>query len=265
MKLFFQKIGKGPAFIILHGLYGSSDNWISIAKKLSDKYTVYMVDQRNHGRSAHDNAHTYQLMCDDLNEFIKDHNLIKPEIMGHSMGGKTAILYAATYPENISRLIVIDTALAGYASLNEYSPQALQHLNIIHTMLAMDLSKFNNRAEIDNELKKTISSQAIRQFLMKNIQRNKLNTYAWRINVKVLANALPEIMGPVSLQKILNKRQITEIPILFVRGGKSDYLLPIHYQEIKQFFPNAQFETIPGAGHWLHVERPEELISLIHS
>jgi pimeloyl-ACP methyl ester carboxylesterase len=264
MKLFSQKIGSGPSLIILHGLYGSSDNWVTIAKQIADKYTVYLVDQRNHGRSPHDNAHSYQLMCADLLEFITDNNIEKTILIGHSMGGKTALLFAALYPERLSGLIIVDIAPAGYASLNEYSPQALQHLNIIHAMLEMDFGMHKSRTEIEKTLEKSIKDTSIRQFIMKNVHREKDGQYRWKLNVNALSKALPEIMGPIHLEKILKGKQIIEFPILFIRGGKSNYLLPSHYPEIKEYIPNALIETILNAGHWVHAEQPEEFLKTIN-
>lgn len=256
MDLFFQKSGNGDPIIILHGLYGSSDNWVTFARQLAERNTVYLIDQRNHGRSPHHPEHSYDRMSEDLLEFFTKQHIEKAVILGHSMGGKTAMLFAAKYPEKVKGLIVVDIAPAGYASVNEFSPQAIAHLNIVNAMLSVDLAQYNTRTEIETELAKTITDAAIRQFIMKNVHRNADHSFNWKLNLKALSNALPEIMGSIHLEKVLAHKEPIHIPTLFIRGGRSNYLLPEHYAEIKTYFSEAQIETIPNAGHWVHAEQP---------
>lgn len=256
MDLFFQKSGSGGPIIILHGLYGSSDNWVTFARQLAERNTVYLVDQRNHGRSPHHPEHSYEQMSEDLLAFFTNKQLEKAVILGHSMGGKTAMLFTAKYPEKVKGLMVIDISPAGYASLNEFSLQAIVHLNIVNAMLSVDLAQYSSRTEIENELAKTITDASIRQFIMKNIHRNPDHSFNWKLNLQALSKALPEIMDSIHLEKVLDQKEPIHIPTLFIRGGRSNYLLPEHYAEIKTYFPEAQIETIPNAGHWVHAEQP---------
>lgn len=256
MDLFFQKIGTGDPIIILHGLYGSSDNWVTFARQLAERNTVYLIDQRNHGRSSHHPEHSYERMSDDLLAFFANQHIEKAIILGHSMGGKTAMLFTAKYPEKVKGLIVVDIAPAGYASLSEFSPQAIVHLNIVNAMLSVDLAQHKTRTDIENELAKTITDASIRQFIMKNIHRKADHSFNWKLNLSALSKALPEIMGSIHLEKVLAQKPPIHIPTLFIRGGRSNYLLPEHYAEIKTYFSEAEIETIPNTGHWVHAEQP---------
>lgn len=258
MKLFFQKMGEGPVLIILHGLYGLSDNWLTFGRKLSEHFTVYLVDQRNHGRSPHSSEHTYPEMSDDLCEMMDSEGTERAIVLGHSMGGKTAMQFAAMYPGRLSGLIVVDIAPAGYSALSDHSPQVIMHMNIVDTLLSIDLKKFSSRTEIDDELEKRITDAKIRQFLMKNVHRSKDGSFNWKLNIEAINNHLPEIMGPVIFEPYAGKRAIGGFPVLFIRGGRSNYLLPEHYAGIKEYFPGAIIETIPGAGHWVHADKPVE-------
>lgn len=265
MQLYFQKIGEGPVLIILHGLYGLSDNWISIARKLGIDHTVYIVDQRNHGRSPHHPINTYDAMAQDLNELMVSENIEKASILGHSMGGKTAMVFSALFPTKVDKLIIVDIGPGGYANVDQHSPQVLAHLNIVHSMLSIDFDAFTSRVQIDNELAKTIKDQTIRQFLMKNVHRNIDNTFCWKLNIDAISKAMPAIMGSVSLEKILNGAPITEFPVLFIKGEKSDYINKEQEVLINKFFPNALIETIRDAGHWVHSEQPESFYNLVNS
>lgn len=256
MDLFFQKSGNGYPVIILHGLYGSSDNWVTFARQLAERNTVYLVDQRNHGRSPHHSEHSYERMSEDLLAFYSSQQIEKAIVLGHSMGGKTAMLFTAKYPDKVKGLIVVDISPASYASLSEFSPQAIVHLNIVNAMLSVDLAQYKTRSDIENELAKTITDASIRQFIMKNIHRNPGNSFNWKLNLDALSKTLPEIMGSIHLEKVLIQKQAIHVPTLFIRGGRSNYLLPEHYTEIKTYFPDAQIETIPNAGHWVHAEQP---------
>ena len=263
MKLFYQKFGEGPALIILHGLYGSSDNWVTIARKLSSRYTIYLIDLRNHGKSAHSPEHSYHLMVGDLAGFMTIENIEKAYILGHSMGGKTAMLFAAMYPSKVAGLIVVDIGPGGYANLSQYSPQVIAHLNIVNAMLSIDPSKFSSRVEIENELAKTIKDISVRQFIMKNIERSGDNIFAWKLNVDAISRSLPAMMGPIPLDKILGPNQITQFPVLFIKGGRSNYISPDQQALINQYFPEAQIETVPGANHWVQAEQPAKFMDVL--
>jgi esterase len=263
MKLYFQKLGQGPALIILHGLYGSSDNWVTIARKLSSHYTIYLVDQRNHGRSPHSSEHTFEGMAADVDELMTSENIEKAYILGHSMGGKTAMLFAALHPDKLLGLIIVDIYPGGYAELLQHSPQVIAHLNIVTTMLSIDMNDFSKRADIETELAKTIKDLSVRQFIMKNLHRNPDNTFSWKLNISVISKALPLIMGPIPLNKILDFKTLTLFPVLFMKGEHSSYIGPNQIAEIKKYFPKAQIQTIAGAGHWVHADNPDQFMLVL--
>jgi pimeloyl-ACP methyl ester carboxylesterase len=261
MKLHFQKFGNGPVLIILHGLYGMSDNWIAFARQLADSYTVYLVDQRNHGRSPHNDEQSYLAMSSDLNEFISSENLDKVIVLGHSMGGKTAMLYTVRFPEKVSSLIVVDIAPVNYSSVDSYNPQVITHLNIVNAMLSVDFAKMSNRIDINNELEKIIKDDTIRQFIMKNIHRKQDGKFEWKLNVNAIGKALPEMMNYPG--KYLEVQLQQKIPVLFIRGGLSGYIMPEYFTTIKAIFPTAQIETIPNAGHWVHADQPVKFMQAV--
>jgi esterase len=263
LNLYYQKLGQGPTLIILHGLYGSSDNWISVARKFASRLTVYLIDLRNHGRSPHTSGHSYPLMADDIDELISYEGIGKAYILGHSMGGKVAMLYAAMHPEKVTGLIVVDIGPGGYANLSQYSSQVIGHLNIVNTMLSVNLSNFATRAEIENELAKTIKDLNARQFIMKNIERRKDYSFAWKLNVDAISKSLPAMMGPIPLDKILVDKQITQFPVLFIKGETSNYISPDQIAILLKYFPEAQIKTVTGANHWVHSEQPEQFMKIL--
>ncbi|MCD4834808.1 MAG: alpha/beta fold hydrolase [Bacteroidales bacterium] len=251
MDLFFRKYGEGPPLIIIHGLYGSSDNWVGIGRKLAKNFEVFLIDQRNHGRSPHSSDHTYQLLREDLRKFMDKQSIQKAIIIGHSMGGKTAMFFAANYPERVSHLLIADISPRSYKSTNAI--QLLAHSKIIRAMYNLDFYGISSRQEIDDILAKSIPENRIRQFLLKNIKRSKNNEYSWSLNIKAIRNELANIMDGLDE----NQPEITGFPVLFIKGGNSDYILDKDKKAIQQIFPYADIETIPNAGHWLHAEQPE--------
>jgi esterase len=262
MKLYFQKLGNGPAIIVLHGLYGSSDNWLTFARWLSSNHTVYLVDMRNHGRSPHHPEHSYEVMCTDIKELVVSEELHNICLLGHSMGGKTAMLYALKFPEDLSGLIVVDIAPVKYSSVDLYNNQAIVHLNIVQAMLSVDFSKVKSRTEINSELENTIKDVAVRQFIMKNVHRNHDGSFGWKLNIDAISKFLPQIIGFVSGEKLQGIEK-NHFPVLFIRGGLSDYIIPEYYSEIKRLFPLARIETIPNAGHWVQVDQPAKFMEVV--
>jgi len=251
MKLFFRKYGQGQPLIIIHGLYGSSDNWVSIGRKLAENFEVFIIDQRNHGKSPHSSNLNYQVLKDDLKEFMDEHSIDKAIIVGHSMGGKTAMFFATDYPERVTKLIVADISPRSYKSTN--SSQLLAHNTIIRAMYNLDFYGINSRQEIDDILSKSIPEDRIRQFLLKNIKRSEKNEYSWRINIKALKTELPNIMDGLSE----DQQRITQSPVLFLKGENSEYIQDEDRKIITKIFPFAFIKTIPDAGHWLHAEQPD--------
>ncbi|MDR1672299.1 MAG: alpha/beta fold hydrolase [Bacteroidales bacterium] len=260
MVLHYRKTGQGMPLIILHGLYGSADNWMSIARRLSERCEIIVPDMRNHGHSPHHPVHTYPEMCADVVELMDALHLEKCALMGHSMGGKTAIHIAATVPQRISRMIVADIAPVNYASLTEYSPAALEHLNLLHVLLNTDLSLFSKREDIEQYWTADIPDAATRRFLLKNLQRSD-NSFIWRLHLQAIARNLPHILNGFDEERFRNMQ--LPMPALFLKGGKSPYLQPEMTPAIQQLFPQAQIAVIPDAGHWLHAEQPKLFVQAV--
>lgn len=234
--------------IILHGLFGMSDNWVSLAREFAKDYSVHVIDQRNHGRSGWHDVFNYEAMVDDLLAFMDDHDIDQAILLGHSMGGKTAMQFALDHPSKINRLIVADI------SADEYSHR---HDTIIEAMLAIDLSKLEKRSDVSREMKDKITDDRIRQFLMKNLHWKDRSTLGWKANLEVINDNLNEIFRAIDSEVPFEK------PSLFIRGGNSPYIRDKHIPRIKKLFTNSGIETIEGASHWLHAEKPEEFYQLV--
>jgi len=254
MKLFFRKYGSGPPLIILHGLYGSSDNWVSLAKSISDRFTVYLPDQRNHGQSPHNDVHDYRSMKEDLYELTQDLGLEKFFLAGHSMGGRTAMAFALSWPEKLYGLIVGD--IPPVSTNEKYSAAYSAHSEILDSILSVDLKGKKSREEIEAILSQKISSPGVRGFIMKNLRRLPEDSFAWKLNVPVLKLSLGEIIRGIKLGKS-DYREVSGFPVLFLKGENSDYIAESDYSGIRTLFPGAEFVTIPGAGHWIHSDNPE--------
>jgi esterase len=263
MELFYRKEGSGSPLVIIHGLYGSSDNWINIGKHLAEKHTVYMVDQRNHGRSPFANSHTFDDMRNDLAEFFENHNIEKAIVLGHSMGGKAAIWFAVDFPEKVEKLVIADIAPKDYFLLKEDS-QFYLHQNILLAMQEIDFSKIKSRNEVDDFMAQKIDDVNIRQFLLKNVAKDKVNhQYKWRVNAGVLYDHLDEIVSGVTKNWLEDRIPITSYPVIFIRGMKSKYILPEDEPMIKEIYPDSRIIDIPDAGHWLHAEQPEKFMKAV--
>jgi pimeloyl-ACP methyl ester carboxylesterase len=260
MILFYRKYGNGPPLIILHGLYGSSDNWITIAKNLSDSFTVYLPDQRNHGQSPHCDIHNYDSMRDDLFELADDLKLSKFFLAGHSMGGKTAISFALKWPGMINGLLIAD--ISPFIDENTKYMVYNQHLTILRAMLSIDLSQITSRHQAETLLSEKIDSEKIRGFVLKNLQRTGDNNFTWKINAPSLLNNLENIMEGID-RRAYTDLQITGFPVIFLKGENSDYLPMGDFRDILKVFPAAEFITVPNAGHWIHSDRPDDVVKNI--
>ena len=263
MKLFYRKFGEGAPIVIVHGLYGASDNWVTVGRRLAENFEVFLIDQRNHGRSPHSNEHNYKLMLDDLHEFLENQNIEKAILIGHSMGGKTVMHFANQYPEKVSNLIVLDIAPKSYIEIAKENKSEINHHDILKAMKSIDFSLIKNRKDIDKELEKLIKSTRIRQFLLKNIHRDKDSSLSWSININSLYNNLNEILNGIETNLNNKNEDITGFPVLFIRGANSNYIADEDIERIETIFPYAELKTIDNAGHWLHAEQPQELVSLI--
>lgn len=248
MKMNYKTIGEGKPLIILHGLFGSLDNWLSIAKELGETYKIYLVDQRNHGQSPHSEEFNYSAMADDLNEFIDEHDIDRPHILGHSMGGKTAMKFALNHGEKWEKLIVVDISPKSYP---------VHHDVILDGLSAINVDELKSRGDADKQLAEYVSDFGTRQFLLKNLSRKKSGGFEWKINLPVIKENI-EIIG-----EGMEEQLAIEKDVLFIRGEKSDYIKNDDIILITQHFPNAKVETIKGAGHWVHAEQPEELLKVV--
>jgi len=264
MQLNYRKLGEGPALIIVHGLYGSLDNWLSIAKELALHFEVFLIDQRNHGNSPHTESHTYTDLKNDLLEFMDEQKIEKAVLLGHSMGGKSVMFFAVDHPERVSSLIVVDIAPKNYSSISDYSPQTINHQHIVSVILNLDLSLFKSRTEINIELAKHIKSEKVRQFLLKNLKRKNDKSFGWKLNIETINNYLPQIMDGMDDNLFKNGKGITGFPVLFIRGEESNYITDDDHKLIRTIFPYAEITSIPKAGHWVHAEQADLLIKTVN-
>lgn len=246
MELNFKTLGQGDPVIILHGLFGTLDNWQTIAKSLAELFTVVLVDQRNHGRSPHAPEFNYPILAEDLRDFMHQQWIHKAHILGHSMGGKTAMQFALDFPDMVNRLIVVDIA-----------PHAYQggHQEIFEALFSVKLDQLSDRKEADEQLASKIDEMGVRQFLLKNLTRQKNGGYQWKMNLPVLFERYPDILAAIVSNRTFDG------PALFLRGEKSRYIQEEHLPEIESLFPHFKLETIKGAGHWVHADQPDALLA----
>jgi pimeloyl-ACP methyl ester carboxylesterase len=237
-------IGEGEPLLILHGFLGMSDNWKTLGNKYAENgFQVHLIDQRNHGRSFHSDLFNYDILAEDLYNYIEHHNLKAVNLIGHSMGGKTVMLFAVTYPDVVKKIIIADIA-------PKYYPP--HHEQILAGLSALDFSKIDSRQEADDTLAKYITDFGTRQFLLKNVYRKSKDEYGLRINIDVLKHAGNDIGEALPSFSEFDK------PTLFLRGSKSEYVMPNDETLIHTHFPEAIIKTVANAGHWLHAENPTD-------
>lgn len=229
-----------PAIVLLHGLFGMSDNLGGLAKSLADRYAVYRLDLRNHGRSPWSDRMSFAAMAEDIVAFCHANNLSDVALLGHSLGGKVAMQCALNYPDLVRGLIVADIAPVTYPA---------HHNQILDALLRIDVANLESRQQADQQLADDIAESGIRQFLLKNLYRDEQNRFAWRMNLPVL-NARYGDMCLAPEGEPYHK------PCLFIKGELSAYIQQKHADAIKQLFPRAGFKIIQGAGHFLHSEKP---------
>lgn len=231
-----------PPAIILHGLFGSSSNWRTIATRLATRFHVLCVDLRNHGKSEWKDSMSYPDMAGDLAAFIQDNHLKNPHLIGHSMGGKTVMAYLQQHQPEVGKCVIVDIAPVDYSH---------DHDDLVDALKRLDLENIHSRNEADRMLALDLPNPPIRQFLLQNLIRGE-NGFAWRINLEAITNNRDLLFG-------YPEGPVSDADILFVRGSNSGYILPEHYNLIEERFPNSVIQTMEGAGHWLHAEKPEEL------
>ena len=249
MILFYHQYGEGEPLIILHGLFGQSDNLTTVAKALGNDFNVYVMDQRNHGYSGHDETFNYDAMVNDLAETLDELKLSKIHLLGHSMGGKTAMFFAVKYPGRILSLSVADIGPRYYRQ---------HHQGIIEGLNALELDELKSRSDADSKLSKYIPEIGTRQFLLKNLYRTENQKFAWRFNILVISREIENVGQEVIHEPV-------EIPALFYSGGNSRYIVDADHEKIKSIFPLAEFAVMKNAGHWLHAENPVEFVRTIRS
>ena len=244
MDLHYVDYGEqGEPLVILHGFLGASGNWHTLASKaFAEHVHVFALDQRNHGRSPHSDTFDYPTLADDLRDFLDARGLGAAHVLGHSMGGKTAMFFALAYPERVRKLVVVDIAPRAYPP---------HHDALLDALNGLDLTAARSRSQIDQSLSTHVADPGVRQFLLKNLAYDReAKRYSWMMNLDVLTRDYHRI-------NVALDGGTYDCPTLFVRGERSDYIKPEDEPEIRRFFPQAEVVTIPGAGHWVHAEAPE--------
>ena len=249
MKLYHKISGTGTPLIILHGLFGMTDNWRTIVKMLEDQFMCILVDLRNHGRSPHSDEMNYNRMADDINELMHELELPAAVLMGHSMGGKVVMQFALDHPEKADKLIVVDI------SPREYPPH---HETVLQAIQSVDLPAIKKRSDAEKPLRHHLGDdEETIQFLLKNLSRHTDGTYTWKANMDVLADRYDDLMKKVGNGSTFDK------PTLIIKGEKSNSIRERDWPGIQKLFPQAQLVEIPGAGHWVHADQPQALVRAI--
>jgi pimeloyl-ACP methyl ester carboxylesterase len=246
--LYHRRLGAGRPVVILHGLLGSSDNWGTVGRDLSSSYDVLLVDQRDHGRSPHTDRITYPLMADDVHALITRLGLKDLVMVGHSMGGKTAMFFAQKYPDLVRHQVIVDMGPREYPFSN--------HERIIQGLQEIDLKPLRSRQEVEQRLAQYVKEPGVVQFLMKSLYWKEEGQLAWRFNVPLIARDMPDILAAIGPETV-------RTPTLFIRGGQSDYITREDIPAMKEQFTNVRIETVDYAGHWVHAQAPEEVARLI--
>jgi pimeloyl-ACP methyl ester carboxylesterase len=237
-------LGEGQPIIILHGFLGMSDNWKSMGSKYAEEgFEVHLLDLRNHGKSFHSNDFNYDLLSEDVKQYMDHHHLEDAILLGHSMGGKTAMLFACRYPHLTKKLLVADIAPKFYPP---------HHQDIINALTALEIKNIGSRNEADEQLSQHINNVGIRQFLLKNLYWEEKGVLGFRFNLGVLSEKMEEI------GENIGSTDTYKGPTLFLRGDRSEYIVADDLTVIKRHFPLATLETIENAGHWLHAENPKQ-------
>lgn len=240
LDLAFNVSGEGPPLLILHGLFGWKRNWGAISRTLSAHHRVFCLDLRNHGESPWSDVMTYDAMAADISHFIKTHTGGKADIIGHSMGGKAAMMTALAHPEQVGKLCIVDIAP---------TPSPGGFKTYADIMLSAPVSAAKSRSEIEKYISTVVPEQGTRAFLVQNLEKAE-EAFRWRPNVSVIAEAMEDIMQFPT--RVLGHSFMGKT--LFIGGGQSDYIRPEHHGAIEAFFPKASIDVIPGAGHWVHAE-----------
>ena len=249
MNLFYRIFGDGEPLFILHGLFGSSDNWVTLGKKFAENYQVVLVDMRNHGRSPQSESWNYPVMAEDIYRLSANLGFSSINLIGHSMGGKVGMTLAGEHPGFLNKLVVVDIAPRHYP---------IRHRKIIDGLLSINLQQIKGRNEADVKLADYVREPGIRGFLLKNLERDLKDGFKWKLNLEVINNHL-ENVGEATIPS--NK---ISTPSLFIRGINSDYITDEDIMEIRKYYSNSTVESIGNAGHWLHAEQPDAFMKTIN-
>ncbi len=250
MKLFCRKFGTGHPVVILHGLFGLSDNWVNFGRRLSERYAVYIPDLRNHGQSPHSSVFDFPSLENDLVEMFEEYGLTNLFLIGHSLGGKIAMFITLNHPELVKKLIVADI------SLRKSAPDR-EHQELLNAMMTIDFSDAKSRSDVEKQMNIKVKSLKLRQFLLKNVYWRDRNSLDWRLNLKAINDNLLSIFEGVNVFGVYDG------PAMFIRGGLSDYILDTDIPELKMKFPGAEVKTIANASHWVHADAPGEFYGLV--
>lgn len=247
MALYHRELGQGQAIIMLHGIFGSSDNWLTHSRLLSSKYNTFALDLRNHGQSPHADVFDYPSMVADLVAFMDSKQITSPVIMGHSMGGKVAMNFAVAHPDKLDKLIVVDIAPKSY-NMEDYI--------ILKGLNAIRIEEIGSRQEADEQLAQFVDESDVRMFLLKNLQRKPEGGFKWKLNLPAITANIKKIGLPLQFEGKFEK------PTLFVRGSRSNYIRESDYETIRKIFPAADFVTLE-TGHWVPAEKPTEFVEVV--
>lgn len=239
------ELGEGEPLVVLHGVFGSGDNWLSIGRRLESQFKIYLPDQRNHGKSFQSTEFSYDLLAEDLRQWMDFKGLNTVHLLGHSMGGKAAMRFAALAPERLRSLVVVDIARRAY--------RLDTHRGMLEAMKALDLDACRTRSDLDRALQPSVPEESTRLFILKNIERDSTGSFRWRIALDPLLHAL-EAIGTA-----LENHEPLQVPCLVLRGSESGYVNDVDFESIQTNFPQSHLVTIQGAGHWVHADRPTEL------
>jgi len=251
MELNFKHFGQGEPLIIIHGLFGMLDNWQSIAKKLAEKNEVFIIDQRNHGKSPHSNEHSYLLMARDLLDFFQEQNIYSAHLLGHSMGGKTAMQFATLYPGYVKSLIIADIFPKEYTRIPD------DHQMVFSAINALKNCQFIDRKLAEKKLEQIIPDIRILQFMYKNLTISDKGCIRWKFNADVLIREHMNLMENIQFSTKVN------VPVLFIKGSLSDYINESEFPSVYKFFPRSTLKTIERAGHWIHADNPELFTKIV--
>ena len=247
MELYYRELGQGQPIVMLHGIFGSSDNWLTQSRLFSSNYKTYAVDLRNHGQSPHDDVFDYPAMVGDLEKFMEEKGINDPVLIGHSMGGKVVMNFAVAHPGKVQKLIVVDIAP---------KPYDMENYVVLKGLNAIEIDRVTTRQEADEQLARFVDEADVRQFLLKNLQRKPEGGFRWKLNLPAITANIARIGLSLQFEGKYDK------PTLFVRGSRSNYIKDHDFDRIRAIFPTAEIETL-DAGHWVPAEKPTEFVELV--